>query len=649
MPVRSLSNSNHLSSQLVHDSSDSSSARADILEPISHARLQSPSQKISGRSTVNLFAFALTVLFFAIGLVGIAHHEMWRDELRAWLIARESSTIYQLFDILRYEGTPPLWHLCLFGLTRFTADPLAMQIFHLFLASACIFIVARFSPFAFWQRALIAIGYFPFFEYAQISRSYVLSNLFLFAICALCSNGRRNYPLLLLCLILLASTTIYGAIFAFSIGAALLLERVEVKERNLRFPNRRVIAAGLGTLAVSLFLFGALIKPPPDAFLGDWHAYDKKFFIGSNQIVWRVTKSASTILTAYLPVPEPAFKNQFWGSTIFQDREPARYAWAVMSVLIFILVGRWLKDALSRTSYVLGTLGFVAFTFIFYVGSSRHNGMLFILLLACTWMALDCRRRASRQLSDSFQKSDVRQQSVVLPKSDARQQRSDLQLLLPSKDKQLPALLFSAILVVNALVGGFAFYTDFRETFSPTRDIANYLKEQNLDKYRLVVTPDSCGTGLSALLQRPVYSLANFKEITFERFNSERQQVWGYDIPWRVSRLVQWWDQPFLLLSRERLYTELRMGHATLLKRINRTIASGEGKYLYLVVPDKTVNSTNRDAIAHSMFWQVWPTQRVQRLFNNELCPKWTFGKRKRRAPSWYVRLRPVECSKAVP
>src|SRR5437660_396106 len=79
------------------------------------------------------FVVLLTTLFLLAGFLGILNHEMWRDELQSWLIARDSRTVGELLQNMRYEGHPAFWYVCLFAITRFTHDPLAMQVFHLVL------------------------------------------------------------------------------------------------------------------------------------------------------------------------------------------------------------------------------------------------------------------------------------------------------------------------------------------------------------------------------------------------------------------------------------------------------------------------------------------------------------------------------------
>ena len=105
----------------------------------------------------------LVIAFLVLGLIGVFNHEMWRDELQAWMIARDSSSLIDLYNNLRYEGHPSLWYIFLYAITRFTDNPLAMQLFHLLIASGTIYVFAKFSPFTKLQKILFTFGYFPFY------------------------------------------------------------------------------------------------------------------------------------------------------------------------------------------------------------------------------------------------------------------------------------------------------------------------------------------------------------------------------------------------------------------------------------------------------------------------------------------------------
>ncbi len=52
-----------------------------------------------------ILALAFTAALSAV----ISHHEMWRDEIMAWLLARDAATPWQVFSLIKYEGHPGLW------------------------------------------------------------------------------------------------------------------------------------------------------------------------------------------------------------------------------------------------------------------------------------------------------------------------------------------------------------------------------------------------------------------------------------------------------------------------------------------------------------------------------------------------------------
>src|SRR5690349_17286378 len=79
----------------------------------------------------------LAIAVFAI-LIAIttSRHEIWHDEAQAWLISAHSDSIPSLLAKLRYEGHPAAWYLLLYGLSRMTLNPLAMQALHVVIATA---------------------------------------------------------------------------------------------------------------------------------------------------------------------------------------------------------------------------------------------------------------------------------------------------------------------------------------------------------------------------------------------------------------------------------------------------------------------------------------------------------------------------------
>jgi hypothetical protein len=140
-------------------------------------------------------------------------HEMWRDELQAWMIARDSATPAELLRNARHESHPALWHVPLYGVSRATRDPRGMQLLHLCIATGAVCLFVRAAPFSRVQKVLCALGYFPLFEYGIISRSYSLGMALLFLFCALCCM-RADIIWIACTLALLCQTNLIGLLLA---------------------------------------------------------------------------------------------------------------------------------------------------------------------------------------------------------------------------------------------------------------------------------------------------------------------------------------------------------------------------------------------------------------------------------------------------
>ena len=106
----------------------------------------------------------LFVLLAVYNTIRLFRHVMWRDELQAFMVAAASNTPLDLFAKLKYEGHPGLWHLLLWVITRFTTDPVAMQVLHLVIALGVWVLVWRLSPFRPVGKLLLLLSYYLFWE-----------------------------------------------------------------------------------------------------------------------------------------------------------------------------------------------------------------------------------------------------------------------------------------------------------------------------------------------------------------------------------------------------------------------------------------------------------------------------------------------------
>ena len=97
-------------------SAASHAAEADVVIPASRLPVRAPWG----------FVAAATAAFLVVALITIAHHEYWRDEVRAFSLATETPSLSALFRELRYEGHPALWFLLLRGAHAVVPSPLVL-------------------------------------------------------------------------------------------------------------------------------------------------------------------------------------------------------------------------------------------------------------------------------------------------------------------------------------------------------------------------------------------------------------------------------------------------------------------------------------------------------------------------------------------
>lgn len=290
--------------------------------------------------------------------VSLQRHDMWFDELQAWGVARAANDLGGLFQNIQYEGHPPLWYLLLYGITRFTGDPHWMQVASWALASTSFSLIVICAP---WPRAIryaAASGYFFVFEFAAISRSYVLGVFLL--VLALVAHRTNHvwWRATLLCL--LAMTSLMGAVLVLSFASYFVLQR--------KF--QLSIA-----LAVASFVAVFISLPPSDSAVGSGFGGA----IGSS-ILDRIAAAMASPLGALVPLPY----NGAWNTLAVN--ESSKTAQVVASLLLVALIAAVLTPR-GRVFWLVGVVGFMAFFGLAYPPTSlRHTGHIAVLLFAVCWV-----------------------------------------------------------------------------------------------------------------------------------------------------------------------------------------------------------------------------------------------------------------------
>jgi hypothetical protein len=426
-------------------------------------------------------------LLIILNAVRTLRHAMWRDELQAFMIAAESSNLSELFQYLKYEQHPGLWHVLLFGVTRFTAAPVSMQLLHMGIAVGVWLLIYKYSPFSTIEKFILILSYFLFWEYFVISRNYALAALLGFGFVALRTSRSDSEFITWILLALLANTVVYGTIWSMALAAVFVIQQGRLSARFL---------SGIGIYLLGTSIAVATMMVPLS---------DHGFYYGASGSLLQTFYQKlvhfdpfairSVTAGAILPIQPtwlldwltffadpssaqpPRFLNpnfargelDIWIGGIDTDH-PLRLA----IFLVFPIALCWLvvRRPIYVAEFFLTYFGVLLFTVLFgYGGYARHHGILFLALVACVWRT-----------------------------------RRDI----PALAKRL--FLWYAILILSA-ISGIATLSSELSTFSNARNAVAWLKRNNLDD-QLIVAND-VALAMAGYLGRPIYQLECECERTF--------------------------------------------------------------------------------------------------------------------------------------
>ncbi len=412
-----------------------------------------------------LFALILALFTLAGAAFLTAHHEMWRDEAQAFMMARDAASLDDLALRVRFDGHPVLWYVILFVLTRFTASLAGMQVVHLLIAAGAVFVFARWAPFPRFVRILFAFSYYPLYEFGVISRGYGLGMLLLFIFCAV-FPGRRKSLLLPAAVLLLMSVThlhliILAGPLAFVLAAEAWFRRREGRPRFLAF------AAVVVTIGLAVGVYQA--RPCADSL-----------FSKSVHLNFRSETGGAALRSlakAYVVLPDPQL--HFWGKSLISRSSLAPLVLPLLTGLLLVFALLVLLDRpLSLVFYAASTAGLLAFFWLVYLGFLRHHAYLFLAFVAALWMAAE---PGARSIGPGF----------------ARRLASGARRFAPA--------VLGVLLAVQVVGAGLAAVCEVRYPFSQARRAAEFVRGQGLLDHVLVADTQVNMAAFSAYLGRPLY------------------------------------------------------------------------------------------------------------------------------------------------
>jgi len=310
----------------------------------------------------------IAIVVLGIWLAGViftaTQHEFFRDEVRAFSLARAAVSPLDLFPLLRNEGHPLLWYVLLYIGKSIVNTPLVLPVTSIAIAFIAVAIFIFLSPFSLWLRCLFIFGVLPFYQYSVIARNYGISMLLLFASAALWGKRFRHPILLAVVLGLLANTNVHSAMLVCLI-AALWTWDLFMKKRTASIQVWN-LSVGLAFVIIFAGILLCLLVAMPHAdsfvtpFLNSLNA--RKF-------------GNSLVKAAFEPGKE--------------FHAPFGFPWWIASLLIWTA----LLGLLPRPNlFVIGFAAQIVLGVFFYVifhGDIRHQGLLFIFLIFLYWLFIE--------------------------------------------------------------------------------------------------------------------------------------------------------------------------------------------------------------------------------------------------------------------
>ena len=220
-----------------------------------------------GKSRGSPFLYAVFATYVVLASLVAIRHEGWFDEAQAWLLAREVGPIDLLVHYVRYEGTPPLWHLLLMIPAKLGLPFEFIKVIALCFSSLAVWLILFKAPFPLLFRVLFPFTFFLFYQYAVVARSYCMV-MPLLALLAVEYPCRREHPVRhVLLLVLLSQVSLHAALIAGGLFVCdLVRDAIASRSRADFFTRGHILATAIFALDVAFI--AAVCYPPSDLTFG---------------------------------------------------------------------------------------------------------------------------------------------------------------------------------------------------------------------------------------------------------------------------------------------------------------------------------------------------------------------------------------------
>jgi hypothetical protein len=402
------------------------------------------------------------VLWVIISLIVAAHHEIWRDEMRALSIVIENSSIWNLIHDLKNEGHPMLWYLLLkMGYFVFP-NAIVLKIISWLIGLATVLLLFRYVRLPIWLVVSYAFSQILLWENTIMCRNYGISSLLIFIF--LYFYRASSFIGIVLSLALLIQTNALSVPISWLL---LVIAGYHMKIEN-KWNKKHIVFSSL-VLGCSTILFYITTQPDSTSIVGRVKDYELGFLVEAG-------------LKSFL------YPSQVFRSIIGES--------AIMNILLVI----GLTICLVHRKYLMGSFWIIIAITQFvnievYNLFTRHLGIVFTFFI----VLLD--------LGGVYN----------LPKASSTVQR------FQSFSKYIfVPILFFAFNVSAAL----NLWNDLNNPISSNKDLAQFINKNNqYEKSVIIGDADFIIEGLSYYLHNPIYILRENKFGKYIQFTTRNRNA----------------------------------------------------------------------------------------------------------------------------
>lgn len=422
-----------------------------------------------------LFPYIIVLLFLILSVILISRHELWFDEVRAWVIGASSNSINDFINYMRdSEGHPYTWSAILFLIFKYITQKVeAIKIIHLAISTSSVFLFLKYSTFNKIIKTLFVFGYLIFYEYSIISRNYALGILFIFIFCILYKEKYKNIIAIAITLFFMGQTNIFAFLISCVFFALIIIDSIiDRKAIPVKFYGTKL------TCFIVIFISSILLlswQLGSQASQGSaWGPSISSLFSKSYpELIESIYGSAKGAFSAILPLNE--IQIDFWGNNllinnILKNNDKLILILSVILILIPIL---FLKKR-KIIFYILGIFLILSLPIFIPMGKLRHYGHVFILMISMLWIS-------NYDDNDKF-------------------------LFKRKNTLKISNIFLTIILSVSVASSAFSFYYDLKYPFTVQKNIASYLKE-NFDVKKTLISgyKDVDSTSVAAYLNQKIF------------------------------------------------------------------------------------------------------------------------------------------------